>query len=353
MNKKYVLHIFIVLMTLSLALGVASAEDVSDNADALAVADDAPVADVNAAGGDDTSEEGSLPVADLSVEVDALNETDESTNWTVTVTNHGPESVENALVYIDLTDNLAVTYCAPSAGDYLVEFGVWDVGSIPANEFRQVYIECEKFDEGPYLLNALAIAEDYCARDPFLLDNYDRAFFGSDPGDDYKAAEGGLMPISNLEVDVQAIKQTDDSIYWSVVATNNGPESADTTLVFINYADSLEVTSYEADAGDYLVKYGVWNVGSIAAGESKQLLIETKKIGEGAYYLEALTIAEDSYNTNLGKNYDAEIVEDNSNNTNGNVVSAAEETLPAAGNPIAIALLALLAIGVGGFKRRL
>jgi hypothetical protein len=38
---------------------------------------------------------------------------------------------------------------------------------------------------------------------------------------------------------------------------------------------------------------------------------------------------------------------------NNKIASAGEKTLPAAGNPIAVALLALLALGVGGLKRRL
>lgn len=42
------------------------------------------------------------------------------------------------------------------------------------------------------------------------------------------------------------------------------------------------------------------------------------------------------------------------NNSDTNkIVSAGEKTLPATGNPIAVALLALLAVGVGGLKRRL
>ena len=42
------------------------------------------------------------------------------------------------------------------------------------------------------------------------------------------------------------------------------------------------------------------------------------------------------------------------NNTDINkIASAGKETLPAAGNPLIVVLLALLAIGVGGLKRRL
>lgn len=338
-------------MVLSLALGAVSAEDVADNADALAVADDASSTDVIATGAEDVSKK--LPVSDLEVSVEALNETDDSTYWNVFVTNNGADSAY-VLVYIDFTDNIAVTYCAPDAGDYLVEFGVWDVGNVAPNTSEKVYIEAQKLDEGPYFLNALTIAEDYNAYDPLLRNNYDSAFFGENPGNDYDAAEGALMPISNLAVDVKALKETDDSVSWSVVVTNNGPESADTTLVFIDYSGNLEVSSYEPDAGEYLVKYGVWKVGSVPAKESRQLLIETKKISTGQYYLEALTIAEDSYNTNLGKNYDIEVLGKNpENNTDFDKVSATKETLPATGNPITIVLLALLAVGSGGLKRRL
>ena len=351
MDRKSILHITLMLMVLSLALGAVSAEDVTDNADTLAVADDTSSTDVTATGNEGVSKK--LPVSDLEVSVEALNETDDSTYWNVFVTNNGADTAY-VLVYIDFTDNIAVTYCAPDAGDYLVEFGVWDVGDLAPNKSEKVYIEAQKLDEGPYFLNALTIAEDYNAYDPLLGNNYDSAFFGENPGNDYDAAEGALMPISNLAVDVKALKETDDSISWSVVVTNNGPESADTTLVFIDYSDNLEVSFYEPDAGDNLVEYGVWKVGSVPVKESRQLIIKTKKIGAGQYYLEALTIAEDSYNTNLGKNYDIEILGKNpENNTYFDKVSANEETLPATGNPVAMALLALLAVGIGGLKRRL
>ena len=350
MDRKSILHITLMVMVLSLALGAVSAEDVADNADALTVADDSSSTDVTATGEEDVSKK--LPVSDLAVSVEALNETDDSTYWNVVVTNNGGDTAY-VLVYIDYTDNMAVTYCAPSAGDYLVEFGVWDVGDVAPNTFEKVFIEAPKLDEGPYFLNALTIAEDYNAYDPILGNNYDSAFFGENPGNDYNAAEGAIMPISNLAVDVKALNETDDSIYWSVVVTNKGPESADTTLVFIDYSNNLEVSSYEHDAGDYLVEYGVWNVGSVPVNESRQLLIVTKKIGAGQYYLEALTIAEDSYNTNLGKNYDIEVLGKNpENNTDFDKASTAKETLPATGNPIAIALLALSAVGIGGLKRR-
>ena len=350
MNKKFVLYSLIVLMTLSLTLGVASAEDTANNADTLSLADNAPADNVAAdvSGGD-------VYESDLSVEIKA-NETDNETFWDVVVTNNGPDPTY-AYVYIDYTDNIAVSYCAPERGDYLVEFGVWDVGTVYSNESLTVYIEAPKWDDGPYVLNALAISEDYKSLDPYLGNNYDRKVFGNDPGDDYKAAEGAIMPISNLAIDVEVVKETDDAIYWSVIASNKGPESADTTLVAIDYSNNLEVTNYEADAGDYRVKRGLWDVGSISANESKQLLIETKKIGNGTYYLEALTIAEDSYNTNLGRNYDIEIVIDNPNNNTENnsdvhKVEAAKETLPATANPIALVLLAFLVIGVNVIKRK-
>lgn len=51
---------------------------------------------------------------------------------------------------------------------------------------------------------------------------------------------------------------------------------------------------------------------------------------------------------------DNKVPENNSDiPTDPKVVSAAEKTLPKTGNPIAVALVALLAIGIGGLKRRL
>uniref|UniRef100_UPI0025D0A801 hypothetical protein n=1 Tax=uncultured Methanobrevibacter sp. TaxID=253161 RepID=UPI0025D0A801 len=69
-------------------------------------------------------------------------------------------------------------------------------------------------------------------------------------------------------------------------------------------------------------------------------------LGNGPYYGEALIVS-DSFDPDLSNNYDIAWV--------GLDASAEEETtntLPEAGNPLAMALLALLAIGIGGIKRR-
>ena len=369
MNKRNILSIFVLLMALSLTLGAVSAEEIADNADALTVGDDAAVAEANAGGEDDILQDGEMPVADLEINITYLGESNKTTDegellkistWSTTVANKGPEAANNVTVYLDYSEDLAVYETWPSHGGTMIEFGVWLINEIPANEIAKLTIDFMKLAEGSDYFEVLAIEED--SYDPLLENNYAIATSGNDS--EYTNKEPGYspMPVADLDVNVQAIFENATNIFWSIVVANNGPESANSTITFLDISDNLIVYETSVDHGMTLLEYGVWLVGDIPTNEAANLLIKTLKDSEGPYYIEALAVAQDSYNTLLGYNYNFDIVQDVSpgNNTKNNtdnssadkVASAAKETLPAAGNPIALALLALISIAGVSFKKK-
>ena len=140
-------------------------------------------------------------------------------------------------------------------------------------------------------------------------------------------AAGAYIPedayVADVAVDVEAVNETADEILWGVAAINYGPDTAYDTYVRLSFSDNqLPIAAYYDNVAFY-PEVDVWYV--------------------GPYYLEAL-ITTDSFDPDLSNNYDiAWIAPD---------AAAAEETLPETGNPLAMALLALLAVGVGGIKRR-
>ena len=158
-------------------------------------------------------------------------------------------------------------------------------------------------------------------------------------------------PVADVAVDVNNIGETDYTLLWSVVALNYGPDTAYDTVVRITGSDNLFLTNYKVLDGSFDPATSKWYVGDMPAGTASALLLETYKVdvlldqGYGPYYVDALIVS-DSFDPDLSNNYDIAWA---------GLDASAEETtntLPEAGNPLAMALLALLAIGIGGIKRR-
>jgi len=159
------------------------------------------------------------------------------------------------------------------------------------------------------------------------------------------------VPVADVAVDVNNIGETDYTLLWSVVALNYGPDTAYDTVVRITGSDNLFLTNYKVLDGSFDPATSKWYVGDMPAGTASALLLETYKVdvlldqGYGPYYVDALIVS-DSFDPDLSNNYDIAWA---------GLDASAEETtntLPEAGNPLAMALLALLAIGIGGIKRR-
>ena len=158
------------------------------------------------------------------------------------------------------------------------------------------------------------------------------------------------VPIADVETDVQVVDENPYEIVWSVVAANKGPDVALNTYVAVSGSDNLMLYKYMTTNNEKL-KYDpvddvfIWLVGDLLPNQAEVLLMDTIKIDEGPYYVDAL-ITTASVDYDLSNNYDiawADVPEE----------SAAEETMPAAGNPIAMALLALVTIAGTAFTRRL
>ena len=195
-------------------------------------------------------------------------------------------------------------------------------------------------------LTLSAVSAEDAAADVLAADDDAVAVEGEAAAGDVVAVEAAAdVPIADVETDVEAIAENPYEIVWAVTVTNNGPDAAEGTVVSVNVGDNLFLYDYIATVGEYSPEYGLWYIGELAVNQTAALLLDTIKIDEGPYFVEAAALTLGSYDPNLANNYDiawADVPE----------ASAAEETMPAAGNPIAMALLALVAIVGSTFSRR-
>ena len=167
---------------------------------------------------------------------------------------------------------------------------------------------------------------------------------GNAAGGDVVVTGDTDIPVADLETDVEPLAENEYEIFWGVGVINHGPDTAEYTRVYVDGSDNLLLYNVPVvTQGTYYPEYGVWEVGDLAAGTGAAMILETIKMDEGPFYVDAIAVS-DTLDPDLTNNYDIAWV--------GLDAAAAEETLPETGNPLAMALLALLAIGVGGIKRR-
>ena len=185
-------------------------------------------------------------------------------------------------------------------------------------------------------------AED--AADTLAADDEAIAVEGQAAGEAVAATGTSDVPSADVETDVEKLDENPYEIVWGVAVTNKGPDTAESIIVAVDGGDNLLLYDYIATAGVYYPEQGLWLINELPVNQTAKLLLDTIKIDKGPYYVEALAVTIGSADHNLANNYDiawADVP-----------VSAAEETMPAAGNPIAMALLALISIAGATFARR-
>lgn len=154
------------------------------------------------------------------------------------------------------------------------------------------------------------------------------------------------VQVSDVGVEVTPLYDFGEINTWSVFVYNNGPDTALNTVVFLGSSDNLVYYDHFAYSGEFDYVNGIWYVGDLPANDYTELLLAMEKIAPGPCFIEAAVDCA-SVDPNPSNNYDIAYM------GVGQSASASEETLPAAGNPIIMALLALFVVGVGGLKRKL
>lgn len=152
------------------------------------------------------------------------------------------------------------------------------------------------------------------------------------------------VELADVGVIVTPLFYSENDTVWSVFAYNYGPDTAKNAYVQLDCSDNLVCVDFAGTGGEFDYEKGIWYLGDMPAMSYAELLIEMLPIDKGPYFVDA-AIKSDTFDPFLGNNYDIAYMGLES------VASAAEETLPATGNPLAMALLALVAVGVGGIRR--
>jgi uncharacterized repeat protein (TIGR01451 family) len=211
-----------------------------------------------------------LPSADLAISKSVSdarpNEADVIT-YTIEVTNLGPDDATG----VEVTDVLPaeVTHQSDAAtqGDYDPGSGIWAVGSVPNGATHTLTIEVtvDSTVVNPGHSESIANTASVTASD---------AEDGNAANDSDTA--GLVLQAADLEiaksVDVPEPNEG-ESVTYSVVLTNHGPDAATAVTVLDLLPDGVTFTSGNATQGSYAPGTGIWDVGTVPDAESRTLTI--------------------------------------------------------------------------------
>jgi uncharacterized repeat protein (TIGR01451 family) len=185
----------------------------------------------------------------------------EAVNITITVTNAGPIEMTGINASYSLPAGLTSVSFTPSAGSYVPATGVWTMDSLAVGgSATLVAAATVAAGQGGSALNNTATITAVEQGDAVAAD--DTATLALN----IPLADVGLA----MSVD-QPLPIVGETIQFTLVATNLGPDAASAVLITENLPAGLTLTGNTVSQGSYAA--GTWNVGTIAAGGSATLTL--------------------------------------------------------------------------------
>lgn len=227
--------------------------------------------------------------ADLAIKK-LVNDTNPKFNslveWTLRVTNNGPDTATGVVVCDILPEGLISIDKSFN--------GTWNVGKLLNNQTKELTIICLVNKTGK-LVNIADIAGN----------EYDCNLTNNIVNKSIEVAQSADLfvkkYVNNTSQDFGEI------IKWSVVVSNNGPDIATTVQVNDLLDDGLIFVKSSSTKGNYDVKSGIWTIDSLApeTDETLNIYCKVNKIGK---ILNFVSVNSTQYDWNESNNHDNESV---------------------------------------------
>ncbi|MBD3374788.1 DUF11 domain-containing protein [candidate division KSB1 bacterium] len=196
--------------------------------------------------------------------------------YTLTITNNGgPLAVDNVVVTDQLPAGLQyVSYSGD--GTYDASSNEWTVGTLDVDEVKTLQIVAEVLQSGEIENSAEITAaslpdpDSTPANDIPDEDDQDSVVIAVPPQADLSLEKSVDNPTPNYR----------DVINYTLTVTNHGPDNATGIVVTDQLPAGLEYISYSGD-GSYQSGSGEWNVGYLAANNSKSVTLQVRVVATG------------------------------------------------------------------------
>lgn len=225
----------------------------------------------------------------LAVDVEVIIKTNNTTplfgeevNWMITVKNNGPDNATGVILNEILPDELIFVDYNLTKGSYAD--GQWNINSLNVGETQYLNITTISNALGELVNNV-------------NVKSYEYDWNTSNNLDDDKIEVKPVCDLSVIKLVDNAQPKYTQQVKWTIKVTNNGPNRATNVKVFESLPEGLK---FIKSNGNY--KNGVWNVGNLNVGESKELVI-TCKVTSTGNIANRISVSSDEYDSNLTNNF--------------------------------------------------
>ncbi len=238
-------------------------------------------------------------LADLSVDKSVDNETPnagESVTWTIVASNNGPDLSTGTQVLDVLPAGVTLLSSVAQGGNFVAASGLWEIGDLASGDSATLTLVTSVDDPSTVQVNTSVISSDTF-----------------DPDESNNADEASVDAIAaDLAVEKSVDNPTPDageSVEWTIVASNNGPDVALGVEVTDVLPDGVTFLDAVAEVGEFDAATGLWTIGELASGESVMLVLETSVDDPSTAQVNTSTISSDTFDPDDTNNTDDESVD--------------------------------------------
>ncbi len=220
--------------------------------------------------------------------------------WTIIVTNHGPNTAENVCV-VDFLPNADLIqtrepYRSKGTISHLGQNGLWTIGSLANGENATLIVYTKVLSSNKTIINVVVV---------------NTTTYDPNPEND-RAENGTVVP---PECDVEVIKHVNnltpekgDTVTWTITVINHGRDVAENVVVTDVLPAGLEyLTNTVPTIGSYSHNRNEWTIGVLKVNERHNLTITTRVVDTGDITNE-VNVTTSTYDINLENNYDNETI---------------------------------------------
>jgi uncharacterized repeat protein (TIGR01451 family) len=209
--------------------------------------------------------------------------------FTVTLTDKGPKTATNVAVTDSLPAGFSFVFASPSQGSYSSGTGVWTVGTVMTSAPQTLSIGATVIAPTPPANKATITHADQF--DPSTLNNTASATVHPQQAD-LRVTQTVDKPHPNVG----------DTVTFTITLLDAGPSAATNVQVDDLLPAGISFNSATPSQGSYSSGTGVWNIGAVAYGSAKRLLIQGTVVSPNPATNTATVSHSDQFDPNSSNN---------------------------------------------------